>query len=197
MRLIVFLIVVLEGGSLLTYEILAAKLYTPHLGSTIYVWTSILTLTLTALALSYRYSQKLIQQKKWKILPFSLLLAGVYIILILFTRNNVLPLTYFMEIRFAALFTGFFLLLIPVFCMGLTSPILSAWLSENQKNKITSSSGNFAGIVYGVGTLSGVVFTLICLFLLIPLFGVNLTVFFLAILLIFSGALSFYLFKNI
>ena len=66
MRFLAYIIVFLEGGALLSYEIMAAKMYTPHVGATLYVWTSILTLTLVALALSYRFSQNIIQKKNYQ-----------------------------------------------------------------------------------------------------------------------------------
>lgn len=191
MRFLAYIIVFLEGGALLSYEIMAAKMYTPHVGATLYVWTSILTLTLVALALSYRLSQNIIQKKNWKFLPLSLLISGVYLILVVFTRNEVLPATYTMEIRSAAIFTGFVLLLLPVFCMGLTSPMISAWLTENHSNN-KQKSGNFAGLVYGIGTLSGVLFTLLSLFIFMPNFGVNSTILLLAILLLIASLLSYF-----
>jgi hypothetical protein len=191
MRFLAYIIVFLEGGALLSYEIMAAKMYTPHVGATLYVWTSILTLTLVALALSYRFSQNIIQKKNWKFLPLSLLISGVYLILVVFTRNEVLPATYAMEIRSAAIFTGFVLLLLPVFCMGLTSPIISAWLTENHSNN-NQKSGNFAGLVYGIGTLSGVLFTLLSLFIFMPNFGVNSTILLLAVLLLIASLLSYF-----
>jgi hypothetical protein len=188
--------VFLEGGALLSYEIMAAKMYTPHVGATLYVWTSILTLTLIALALSYQFSQNFIQKKKWKILPLSLLISGVYLIIVVFTRNELLSYTYTMEIRSAAIFTGFILLLVPVFCMGLTSPMISAWITENHIRD-AQKSGSHAGLVYGIGTLSGVLFTLLSLFILMPNFGVNSTILFLGVLLILASLLSYFFIKKV
>jgi predicted membrane-bound spermidine synthase len=192
MRLLAYILVFLEGGALLSYEIMAAKMYTPHIGATLYVWTSILTLTLIALALSYRASHYFIQKKKWKILPLSLVISGIYIISIVFFRNTILHITYTMEIKSASLFAGLLLVLIPVFCMGLTSPIISAWLTENQTDKTPDKSGNFAGLVYGIGTLSGVLFSLICLFLLMPTIGVNFTIILLGTMLFLASILSYF-----
>jgi hypothetical protein len=195
-KIIAYIIVVLEGGSLLAYEIMASKMYTPHIGATLYVWTSILTLTLIALALSYRISQKFIEQKKWNILPYSLIISGLYILLMVFFRNEILPVTYSMELISAALFTGLILLLIPVMGMGITSPMLSGWLTENQSKDTKNSAGNFAGMIYGLGTLAGVGMTLISLFVAMPKIGVNNTLMILAIMLIISGGLSFNLIKK-
>ena len=196
MKLIAYLIVFLEGGALLSYEIMAAKMYTPHVGATLYVWTSILTLTLVSLAISYRISQFLIEKKQWKLLPFSLLISGTYILIIVFTRNEILAVTYHMELRVASLFTGMVLLFIPILCMGITSPMISARLTIKEETIANQNSGSSAGIIYGIGTLSGVLLTLFCLFFLMPLIGVNYTIVLLAGMLILSSILSFYFIKK-
>ena len=48
----------IEGGALMAYEIISSRIYTPHFGGTVYVWTSILTITLLGLALGYRHGDK-------------------------------------------------------------------------------------------------------------------------------------------
>lgn len=196
MKLIAYTIVFLEGGALLSYEIMAAKMYTPHVGATLYVWTSILTLTLISLAASYRISHRLIEKRRWNILPFSLLISGIYMLFIVFTRNEILALTYNMELKIASLFTGLVLLFIPVMCMGITSPLISSKLAQSGEANTNKTFGNFAGMVYGIGTLSGVILTLLCLFLLMPLMGVNYTIVLLAGMLILASMLSFYFIKK-
>ncbi|MEY4572793.1 MAG: hypothetical protein RLZ10_2050 [Bacteroidota bacterium] len=195
-KIIAYIIVILEGGALLSYEIMASKMYTPHVGATLYVWTSILTITLISLALSYRLSQKWVEQKKWNILPYALIISGLYILLMVFFRNEILQITYSMELISTALLTGLILLLIPIMGMGITSPMLSGWLTENQSNDTNNSAGNFAGMIYGLGTLAGVGMTLISLFVVMPKIGVNNTIMMLAIMLIIAGGLSFNLMKK-
>ena len=196
MKIIAYLIILLEGGALLSYELMAAKMYTPHVGSTLYVWTSILTLTLISLAISYRFSQFLIEKKLWKILPISLLISGLYILIIVYTRNEILALTYHMELKIASLFTGTILLFIPIFCMGITSPMISVKLANIEKTSSDQNFGNSAGIIYGIGTLSGVISTLLCLFILMPWIGVNFVIVILALMLILSSILSYFLIKK-
>ena len=196
MKLIAYLIIFLEGGALLSYELMAAKMYTPHVGSTLYVWTSILTLTLVSLAISYRLSQFFIDKRLWKILPISLLIAGLYILLLVFTRNEILALTYHMELKSASIFTGIVLLFIPILCMGITSPMISAQLASQEQTSNSQLVGNSAGIIYGIGTLSGVLLTLLCLFVLMPTIGVNFVIVILAFMLILSGVLSYFLIKK-
>jgi hypothetical protein len=80
--------------------------------------------------------------------------------------------------------------------MGLTSPMISAWITENQIND-SRKSGSHAGLVYGIGTLSGVLFTLLSLFILMPNFGVNSTILVLGILLILASLLSYFFIKKV
>ncbi len=188
------MVVILEGGALLSYEIMAAKLYTPHVGATLYVWTSILTLTLISLAIAYRVSQYWSDKKNWKVLPISLLMAGLYLFIVLLTKETVLPLTYTMGIKTASIFTGIFILTIPVFCMGLTSPLVTALLTSTDNKEV--NAGKNAGLVYGLGTLSGILFTLISLFVLLPAWGVSVSITFLASILLLAAGISFWLLKS-
>jgi predicted membrane-bound spermidine synthase len=193
-KFLFLLVVILEGGALLSYEIMAAKLYTPHVGATLYVWTSILTLTLISLAIAYRVSQYWSDKKNWKVLPISLLMAGLYLFIVLLTKETVLPLTYTMGIKTASIFTGIFILTIPVFCMGLTSPLVTALLTSTDNKEV--NAGKNAGLVYGLGTLSGILFTLISLFVLLPAWGVSVSITFLASILLLAAGISFWLLKS-
>ncbi len=193
-KFLFLLVVILEGGALLSYEIMAAKLYTPHVGATLYVWTSILTLTLISLAIAYRVSQYWSDKKNWKVLPISLLMAGLYLFIVLLTKETVLPLTYTMGIKSASIFTGIFILTIPVFCMGLTSPLVTALLTSTDNKEV--NAGKNAGLVYGLGTLSGILFTLISLFVLLPAWGVSVSITFLASILLLAAGISFWLLKS-
>lgn len=175
---------------------MAAKMYTPHVGATLYVWTSILTLTLISLAISYRLSQFFIERKHWRILPILLFISGIYILLIVLTRDEILSLTYQMEIRAASIFTGIVLLFIPILCMGITSPMISAKLTATEKDGSKSQVGKSAGIVYGIGTLSGVFYTLTCFFIIMPKIGVNYSIIIIAVLLLISSVLSYFLIKK-
>ena len=195
LKSIAFLIVILEGGALLSYEIISSKIYTPYIGSTLHVWTSILFVTLISLGISYRISQFFISKKKWGIVTSALLIAGIYLFGILFLKDVLLKSTINLEIRTAAIFTGIVLLLIPIFLMGLVTPLLAAYLSSVELDK-KSQIGSVSGKMYGFGTLSGVVCTLIFLYFIIPFIGVKLSIAIIALMLITASLLSFTLIKK-
>ena len=190
-HLSIYSIAFLEGGALLSFEIMVSRIYTPHLGSTIYVWTSILACTLISLALAYRFSHRLIVRSNWKSIPWFLSIAGIFILFATYFSHSLLESTYSMSIRSASLFVGFSIVSIPVFCMGVISPMLASYIAQT-----TNQLGKETGIIYGISTLSGVFLTLISVFLLLPTIGVKNTLLFQALILFTAAMLSYITFKK-
>ena len=186
-NLSLYLIAIMEGGALLSFEIMASRIYTPHLGSTTYVWTSILATTLIALALSYRYSHRLIVKKSWKVVPIALTIAGSYVLFSTYGSSFLLESTYKMSIKSASLLIGILLIFVPVFCLGLISPMLASLLAAEP-----SDLGKQTGLVYGLSTISGVIFTLICVFYLMPNIGVQSTLLCISLLLFSASVISYF-----
>lgn len=178
---LILFVSLLEGGSLMSFEILSAKIYTPFLGSSIYVWTAILTITLLGLAVGYKLggsmSNKLLHR-----LHFIYIGAGIYILSSTFIARILLPLTLDLEIRFAALLSGLIILLVPVTLMGMVSPLLVKKMSV--KSDLTGTS---TGLIYGTGTLGGVAFALLTVYTFIPTMGVQASTFTIGSLMIIGG----------
>lgn len=175
-----------EGGSLMAFEILSAKIYTPYLGSSIYVWTAILTVTLIGLALGYSIGGKWTLGEIKKKLIYSFLIAGLLVVLSTFIAEGTLPSLIGMSVKGASIVAGFLILFVPVFFMGTISPLIIGTLNNAGKNLSWST-----GIVFGTGTVGGIIFLLITVFSLIPSIGVQMTSFILgSILLICAGIVS-------
>ena len=58
-----WLILFVEGASLMVVELLGAKLLAPFYGSSLYVWTAVLSITIIGLTLGYHFGGKLTQKK--------------------------------------------------------------------------------------------------------------------------------------
>lgn len=54
-----FFVLIIEGSSLMAVELLGAKLLAPFYGSSLYVWTAILSITLLGLTLGYHFGGRL------------------------------------------------------------------------------------------------------------------------------------------
>lgn len=180
--LILLIVSFLEGGMLMSYELLCSKLYTPAIGSSIYVWTSILIMVLLGLAIGYRFGDSVKLENSKKVLTLSLLVTGIFIALTPTIANQLLPLISSLEIRLAALITGMLLVLFPMIALGLVSPIIIKLLSRNE-NEIGVNSG----VVYFISTIGGVVLAMLSVFVGIELVGVQILILIIALVLISSG----------
>jgi len=182
-RIICLVIIALEGSALLSFEIIASRLYTPHLGSSIYVWTSILSMTLIALALGYYYGGKIIREKIPSFLRISLMAGSILIFISPYTAKFILPATDQLSIELASLISGAVIIIPPIFLLGLVSPMISHFIS--------SDYGKNSGLVYGTGTLFGVISTIGFVHFILPSFGVHNSVLIIASLVCAAFLLTF------
>lgn len=183
---LIYLLALIEGGNLLAFEVVCSRLYTPYIGSGVSVWTAILAITLFALALGYRMGAKVETSKMAFRLILSFSISGLLILLSPFFASFVLPLTYGMEIQSSAIIGGLAILFVPVFFMGQISPLLSQLKAIEEQAKTS-------GIIYGIGTLAGVVLTLLSVFLLVPSIGVRANIFLLGGIQLSGAVISYFL----
>lgn len=176
-----FLVSIIEGGVLMAYEIMSSKLYAPLIGSSIYVWTSILSITLLGLALGYQKGDKIQEKFLVKELIKSLLISGIYISIIVHLLTYLIMPIIDADIRIISLITGGLLLFIPMYYLGHVSPILVRLLNNNSSDQQVGFS---SGVIYFLGTLSGIIFAMMAVFVFMEMFGVTMVVFTLGIVLI-------------
>ncbi len=183
---LLLLISFLEGGSLMAFEILSSKLYTPFLGSSIYVWTSILTLTLAGLALGYRIGGKLSVQHPKKYLRSALAIAGLSMLVSIYSAAPILEEFLFMDVKMASLLGGILIIFLPVTAMGTVSPLIIGIMHQNG-----TSVSRASGVIYGTGTVGGIVLLLLTTFVLIPSIGVSTSILLYSVLMIGCAGLVF------
>lgn len=182
---LLFAVSFLEGGTLMAFEVLSAKIYTPYLGASIYVWTSILTVTLIGLAAGYWLGGRMSLKDPRKSLILSLTGAGLLVLSSTFIAKATLPSLLSMDVKSAAIVAGFLILFVPVLLMGTVSPLIVGAL-----NKLNSQLSTATGLIFGIGTLGGILFLLITVFGLIPTIGVQNSSYLLGILLLAGAVLS-------
>jgi predicted membrane-bound spermidine synthase len=168
----------------MAFEILSVKIYTPYLGNSIYVWTSILVVTLMGLAVGYRAGGFLASKESKSSLVYSFLLSGILIFCSTYTVQFFSPVFLSTGIKMASLIAGFVVLFFPVLLMGIVSPLIVNYL-----NSIYLKLSKSAGIVYSIGTLGGIVFVLATVYIFIPGIGVKNTSYLLGSLLMLTGLL--------
>jgi predicted membrane-bound spermidine synthase len=170
----------------MSFEILSSKLYTPYLGSSIYVWTAILTVTLIGLAIGYRLGGKYAENGARKKVLQALAAAAILVGLSSFLSKPVLEAMLSMDVKTASLFGGMAIIFLPVLAMGMVSPLIVGLLTSNGTRLSMAS-----GLVYGIGTLGGILLLLLTTFFLIPTIGVRASTFVLGCLLIVAALTVF------
>lgn len=164
-----FTISFIEGASVMAAEICGAKLLAPFFGSSLYVWSAVMAITLGGLASGYFIGGQLSKKSdKENILLFVLIIAVCCLCFMPFLTSLFLLMASHLTLIPAVIISVFFLLFPTMLCMGATSPlIISILTSESHK------SGENSGAVYAISTVGGIIATFLCGFYLIPTFGVR------------------------
>ncbi|MEN7981864.1 MAG: fused MFS/spermidine synthase [Nanoarchaeota archaeon] len=163
------LIVLLSGFISMELEILGTRLISPIFGSTIYVWTSLIGVTLTFLALGYWYGGKLADKGKINLNKLGLIifLLGVYVCLLPFISRAVLYQVNSLGMILGPLSISFVILAFPIFFLGFIVP--------TSVKLVTSSLGEVgrkAGEIYALATVGSIIGTFTTGFFLILYLGV-------------------------
>lgn len=161
----------LEGGIVMCIELLGARFLAPVYGSSLEVWSIVLSLSIGALTLGY-FTGGFLSQKDNKLflLHFLLITAGILILLMPILAKSIIN-----DFNPDNLITDCFVATIlfiapPLFLLGSTTPIIIE-LKSNSLN----DSGKTSGLVYGISTLGGIFFTYLTGFYLIPKYGLTTT----------------------
>lgn len=149
-------------------ELIGAKLIAPYFGGSLYVWASVLAVTLSGLAAGYFLGGML--SKKYNnrsLLFYALLLAGLSFFGMTTIGNYVLGITIYMSVQWGSLVSLLTFLFPPLLFFGMASPVIINLINDD-----ADSSGKSAGIIYSVSTVGGIFFTLLCGFYILPQYGI-------------------------
>ena len=165
-----FLLSFIEGGSVMSCELIGAKLLAPYFGTSLYVWAAVLALTLGGLTLGYFLGGKLSRKYigKVEVLYIVLIAAGFFLTLMPFLSQTVMNVTINLSLEIGAITSLIGFLIVPLMFMGMVSPLIINLLTDDAGN-----AGNNAGTVYAISTLGGILFTFMMGFYIIPNFGLT------------------------
>lgn len=164
---ILLLLSFIEGGSLMACELLSAKMLAPYFGSSIFVWSAVLGVTLASLAFGYYQGGSLsMHEKRDKIVLTILISAGIFLMLLPFTAQFVLGYAHLFSFHQGVILAALLIILPPVTCMGMVSPLMVSNLDHS-----IESAGKRTGIIYTISTTGGILCTFLYGFFIIPKFG--------------------------
>lgn len=182
----------IEGAAVMIIELLGAKIVAPFYGTSMYVWASVLGVTLIALSGGYFFGGR-ISSKYQNSTPLFIVLAigGLLTIIAPRIAPPVMMATADLGVRAGSLVSVLVYLLPPIFCMGTVSPILIQQLTQSQ-----DSAGQTAGTIYAISTVGGILATFLAGFLLIPELGIRTTAILTGVILLVISAIGMFFSKQ-
>lgn len=168
---LLLLISFIEGGAVMAVELIGAKMIEPYFGASLYVWSTVLAITLLGLTTGY-YTGGVISEKfpKQKTLFILLLAASVITGIMPFTGPFIMETTLDFDFRVGAMISSLFFIFPSLLCFGMVSPVIIRHLSTQLEK-----TGRKAGLVYAISTIGGILFTFLTGFYFIPEMGLRMS----------------------
>lgn len=157
------------GALVMVLEVLGSRVIGPFFGVSLFVWTSLITVAMVALAIGYAIGGHLSDRKSspdW--LYGIIMLAGILVILIPALKGPILQISLPLGLRWGSLVSAFLLFGPSLFLLGCVSPYVIKIAAREMHN-----IGRTVGSFYAISTIGSVVGTLLTGFVLIAHLGVN------------------------
>ena len=158
------------GAVVLSLELLASRILTPFFGVSLYIWTSILSVTLIFLALGYQLggwiTSKINKEYYEELFIFIPFLSSIFILISVLLYPYLLPKLIGINLLLGSFIGSFLLLSMPLVLLSALNPILISIIKSNNDQSSDAKSG-FVLFISTIGSVFGVIFTAI---ILVPTF---------------------------
>ena len=181
------------GAIVMIFELTGSRILAPHLGTSIYVWTSLIGIILGCLSIGYWYGGKLADKRaNYQTLSLIVLLSGILLgvttlvkeSIIIFVVNKLFSAA--VGLNWSLLIVVIVLFAFPSILLGMVSPY-----AVKLKIKNVTSSGRTVGNLYAISTLGSITGTFLAGFVLIPKFGSTKILFLLCLTAIFVSMILY------
>jgi spermidine synthase len=160
---------VICGALVMVIEILGSRVIGPFFGASLFVWTSLITVTLIALAFGYAAGGVLSDKRCSPDYLYGIILfAGLLVLLIPLLKGPVLKAALPLGLRFGTFISSLALFGPSLFLLGCVSPYLVK-IAAREMNNI----GRTVGIFYAISTIGSFLGTVMTGFVFIAYFQVN------------------------
>jgi len=170
----------ITGAAIMVVEILGAKMLSPYVGLSHFVWTAQIAVTLVALACGYYAGGRLADRSpRLSLLYWAILVAALYLAL---TVRVCEPLAYWcldFNLAVGSLLASTILFFVPLALLAMTGPFLVRVITSS----VAGVGGN-VGRLTSIGTLGSLGGTLLIGYFLIPRLPNSLTMYFTALTLL-------------
>lgn len=178
-RHLLWAVAFIEGAAVMAVELAGAKMIAPFWGTSLYVWASVLAVTLGGLTLGYYTGGWATTRfQTGKLLFWELLMASVFAALMPLVGMKFMPQTMDMGVRAGSLFSALVCMGPTLVALGMVSPTIIQLTNDSLQH-----TGKSSGSVYAISTLGGILMTLSVGFYLLPEWGIKKTMYGTAVLL--------------
>ena len=154
------------GAAVLIVEILGAKMLSPYFGTSHFVWTAQIAVTLISLAAGYWFGGWFVDRSpKLTRLYFCILIAGAYLCFSVLCCRTVAEKCLDFKLAIGSLLTSLFLFFVPLALLATVGPFLIRVMTAS-----LNVVGGQVGRVTGLSTLGSVIGTILIGYALIPFF---------------------------
>jgi hypothetical protein len=178
------------GFVIMALEMLGGRILAPYFGGSIYVWGSIISVFMLALAFGYLLGGRLsLRQPSLRRFGLVLLIAALLLYPLAIYTDPLLQLvfTYVEDPRYGSLLAAALLFAMPTVILGVISPYAVRLSVEH-----ADQSGSVAGRLYFVSTLGSALGTLATSFYFVLWFEINTIISLLTVALVAMSALAWF-----
>jgi len=167
------------GGAIMMLELVGTRIIAPYYGTTLYVWSSMITVTLVFLSVGYFLGGIIADKKpRFDMLYILVFLAGLYVIFIPAIGSTILIVSNSFGPRLGPLTSSFILFGIPMALLGMVMP----YAIKLKTDRLTTL-GVTVGNLYAIATVGSFVGTILTGFILIPSWGIDRIIYLISFLL--------------
>lgn len=187
-RTLLYLAVFLTGAAIMMIEVLGTRILGPFYGVGLFVWSSLISVTLIALALGYYLGGIAADRAKRFQLSHGIALAALATALIPVFKTPVLLQTNALGVRAGAFTSALLLFSVPLTLLAMVGPRVIKLCTSRLE-----SVGRSAGSVYAFSTVGSVLGTLVLGFFLLPMMGTRTILYGVSVgLLVLAAVLGFH-----
>ena len=159
------------GAAIMIFELAGARLFMPLFGSSIQVWTIVITVTLASLSVGYWLGGVIIDCRPSVVtLSLILLISSFLLILVYIYNNTILTLFENMSLVAGAGIAAVSILFLPLLFLGMVQPSLARLMVHT-----TVRTGSVVGGLMAAGTAGGILGTAFTGLFSIPYLGLKTT----------------------
>jgi spermidine synthase len=186
-RRFLYITAAITGGAIMIVEILGAKMLAPYVGTSHFVWTAQIAVTLVALAVGYYAGGRLVDSSpRLGRLYVSIFIAALYLALSIVVTERLAYWSLRFSLAFGTLLASTILFFVPLALMAMVGPFLVRILTSS----VTGVGGNM-GRLTAISTFGSFIGTILIGYVLIPFLPNTMTMALTGILLLLIAAAWF------